>query len=48
MAHLNEANTANYTTRWDVTLANSVIILRRLIRTAWTTHRWDTRPARRP
>lgn len=31
-----------------IALANSVIILRRLIRTAWTTHRWDTRPARRP
>ncbi|WP_310963908.1 IS5 family transposase [Nocardioides terrisoli] len=31
-----------------VALANAVIIVRRLIRTAWTTHRWDTRPARRP
>jgi len=31
-----------------IALANSVIIIRRLIRTAWTTHRWDTRPARRP
>lgn len=29
-------------------LADSVITLRRLIREAWTTHRWDTRPARRP
>lgn len=35
-------------------LANAVIITRRLIRTAWTTHiawttrRWDTRPARTP
>ena len=31
-----------------IALANAVIILRRLLRTAWTTHRWDTRPARRP
>lgn len=31
-----------------IALANAVIIIRRLIRTAWTTHRWDTRPARRP
>ncbi len=31
-----------------IALANAVIITRRLIRTAWTTHRWDTRPARRP
>jgi len=30
-----------------VALANAIII-RRLIRTAWTTHRWDTRPRRRP
>jgi transposase len=29
-------------------LANAIIIVRRLIRTAWTTHRWTTRPARRP
>ncbi|MBM0239019.1 hypothetical protein JNW88_21185 [Micromonospora sp. ATA32] len=26
----------------------TVIIVRRLVREAWTTHRWDTRPARRP
>jgi transposase len=31
-----------------VALANAVIIIRRLIRTAWTTHRWETRPTRRP
>lgn len=29
-------------------LADAIITLRRLIRCAWTTHRWDTRPARRP
>lgn len=29
-------------------LANAIIIVRRLLRTAWTTHRWGTRPARRP
>jgi transposase len=31
-----------------IALANAVIILRRLLRTAWTSHRWDTRPSRRP
>jgi transposase len=31
-----------------IALANAVIITRRLIRTAWLTHRWDTRPTRRP
>lgn len=31
-----------------IALANAIIIVRRLIRTAWTTHRWDTRPSRRP
>ncbi len=31
-----------------IALANAVIITRRLIRCAWTTHRWDTRPIRRP
>lgn len=31
-----------------VALANAVIVIRRLLTTAWTTHRWDTRPARRP
>lgn len=29
-------------------LANAIIIIRRLIRKAWTTHRWEGRPARRP
>jgi transposase len=29
-------------------LADAVITVRRLIRQAWTTHRWDTRPTRRP
>ncbi len=29
-------------------LANAIIIIRRLLRTAWTSYRWDTRPARRP
>ncbi|MCZ9880659.1 IS5 family transposase [Arthrobacter sp. B2a2-09] len=29
-------------------LANSIIVIRRIIREAWTTHRWDTRPNRRP
>jgi transposase len=31
-----------------IALANAIIITRRLLREAWTTHRWDTRPARRP
>lgn len=31
-----------------IALANSVIIIRRLIKEAWITHRWDTRPSRRP
>jgi IS5 family transposase len=31
-----------------IALANAVIIIRRLLRAAWTTHRWDTRPARQP
>ena len=29
-------------------LADAIITVRRLIRQAWTTHRWDTRPTRRP
>ncbi len=29
-------------------LADAIITLRALIRKAWTTHRWDTRPSRRP
>ncbi len=31
-----------------VALANEIITVRRLIRDAWTTNRWDTRPERRP
>lgn len=31
-----------------IALANTVIIVRRLIRQTWTTHRWDNRPDRRP
>ena len=29
-------------------LADAIITIRSLIRRAWTSHRWDTRPARRP
>lgn len=29
-------------------LADTIIIVRRLIRGAWTLYRWDDRPARRP
>jgi transposase len=29
-------------------LADAIITTRRLIREAWTTHRWDTRPPKRP
>jgi transposase len=29
-------------------LADTIITVRSLIRQAWTSHRWDTRPARRP
>jgi transposase len=31
-----------------IALANAIITIRRLIRTAWTSHRWNTRPPRRP
>ena len=31
-----------------ISLANAVIITRSLLRRAWMTHRWDTRPTRRP
>lgn len=31
-----------------IALANAAIIIRRLVRRAWTTHRWHTRPTRRP
>ena len=30
------------------TLADAIITVRSLIRQAWTLHRWDGRPARRP
>ena len=29
-------------------LADAIITVRSLIRRAWITHRWDTRPPRRP
>lgn len=29
-------------------LMTAIIVIRRLIREAWTSQRWDTRPARRP
>jgi hypothetical protein len=29
-------------------LADTIITVRSLIRRAWTTHRWDERPKRRP
>jgi hypothetical protein len=29
-------------------LADAIITVRALIRRTWTTHRWDTRPAKRP
>ena len=29
-------------------LADAIITVRRLIRCAWTSHRWDARPAKRP
>ncbi|KUM84202.1 hypothetical protein AQI94_32460 [Streptomyces pseudovenezuelae] len=29
-------------------LADTIIIVRSLIRRTWTTHRWDKRPIRRP
>jgi len=31
-----------------IALANAIIIVRRLLRRAWTNYRWDNRPARRP
>jgi transposase len=31
-----------------IALANAVIVTRRLLSEAWVTHRWDTRPTRRP
>lgn len=31
-----------------IALANAAIIIRRLVRAAWTTHRWNTRPTPQP
>ena len=31
-----------------IALANAIILIRRLVRQAWTTHRWDARPERKP
>ena len=31
-----------------ISLANAVIVVRRLLAEAWMTHRWDARPTRRP
>lgn len=31
-----------------ISLANAVILVRRLLRTTWTTYRWDSRPRPRP
>lgn len=31
-----------------IAFANAIIVIRRLLRTAWSTHRWDNRPTRRP
>ena len=31
-----------------IALANAVIIVRRLLHEAWTSHHWDTRPTQRP
>lgn len=31
-----------------IALTNAIILIRRLVRIAWTAHRWDARPARRP
>lgn len=31
-----------------IALANAAIIIRRLVRSAWTTHRWNTRPTHKP
>ena len=32
----------------NLALADAIITVRSLIRRSWTTHRWETRPARRP
>jgi hypothetical protein len=31
-----------------IALANAAIIIRRLVRSAWTTYRWQNRPDHRP
>ncbi len=31
-----------------IALANTVVLVRPLLRAAWTSYRWDTRPRRRP
>ncbi|MET4783673.1 hypothetical protein ABIB56_003695, partial [Glaciihabitans sp. UYNi722] len=31
-----------------IALANAIIIVRRLIREAWTRYRWNGRPTRKP
>jgi len=31
-----------------IAFANAIIVVRRLLAEAWMTHRWDTRPSRRP
>lgn len=31
-----------------ISLANSIIVIRRLIREAWLSHRWDSKPKRKP
>src|SRR5690625_1005860 len=31
-----------------IALANAIILIRQLVRQAWTTHRWDARPERKP
>ena len=31
-----------------IALANTIVLVRRLLRRAWTLYRWDTRPRRRP
>ena len=31
-----------------IALANTIVLVRRLLRRAWILYRWDTRPSRRP
>jgi hypothetical protein len=44
--HFYERREAVVTAFFD--LADTIITPRSLIRQAWTTHRWETRPQRRP